>query len=77
VDQPPDSRSPLAAAMEMASRVTAIAAQMVVPPVLGHWLDGRLGTDVLFAAVGAIFGLASGIWSLIQITKTKPSKRKP
>jgi F0F1-type ATP synthase assembly protein I len=63
--------------MEWASRITTIAAEMAVPPVLGYLLDQRLGTKPLFAALGGIFGLAGGMWSLLQLTKPKPPEQDP
>ena len=58
--------------MEWASRITAIAATMVVPIVAGYWLDQRLGSRVVFTALGGIVGLAIGLWSLIQIAQPPP-----
>jgi len=53
----------------LAYRSTTIALEMVVPIVAGYWLDQRLGTGVVFAALGAIIGLTLGMWSLVQIAR--------
>ncbi|MBN2578246.1 MAG: AtpZ/AtpI family protein [Pirellulales bacterium] len=66
-----DSRSPLAVALEWSTRVTAISLQMVLPGVLGYWLDLRIGTKMVFLILGVFFGLASGLWSLIRLTREK------
>lgn len=59
----------MAQAMAWSSRVTTIALEMVVPPVVGHWLDQKLGTWALFVSLGAIFGMTAGLLHLIQMTK--------
>jgi hypothetical protein len=61
----------MAVAMEWASRITTVAAEMVVPGVAGVWLDGKLGTVVLFTALGFGGGLVLGLWHLVRMTSTK------
>jgi F0F1-type ATP synthase assembly protein I len=46
-----------------------IAFGMVVPAVIGIWLDRLLGTVVLFAILGTILGMALGFWQLLKIAK--------
>ncbi len=70
---PPESRSPLAEAMEWVSRIAAVAMMMVLPGLAGNWLDGRLGTKFI-ALVGFAFGVTSGIAYLLAITRPPQSK---
>jgi len=69
VEEPPDDRSQLALAMEWASRVTAVSLEMVVPIVVGHWLDGQWTTEPVLTVVGAAFGLIAGMWHLLRMTR--------
>ncbi|HEY4761325.1 MAG TPA: AtpZ/AtpI family protein [Thermoguttaceae bacterium] len=69
VDNTPDGRSPLALALEWVSRITAIAMEMVLPIVIGYWIDKWLGTKVVFLILGLIVGFVSGIWNLVKLTK--------
>jgi len=55
--------------MEWASRVTAIAMEMVVPVVLGYWADKKWGTGVVFVALGGILGMTLGLWNLIRLAR--------
>jgi len=66
-----DGRSPLAVALEWSSRITVISFQMVLPGLLGYWLDQRLGTKIVFLILGIFFGMASGLWTLIRLTREK------
>lgn len=75
VTETPDDRSLLARAAELASTVTTICVQMVVPVLLGYWLDLRLGTKAVFAILGGILGLSIGLWSLLRLTA--PLRRPP
>jgi len=59
---------PIAAAIAWVSRITTIALAMVVPGVVGGWLDKRLGTSWLGAA-GLAIGLAGGLVMLVKLTK--------
>ena len=56
-------------AVEWASRVTTIAMEMVVPPVLGLWADHKLGTPFIFVAIGAVLGFCTGMLSLVQLVR--------
>ncbi len=59
----------MAEAMQLASRITSIAAEMAVPPLLGYWADQKLGTKMLLLSVGAVIGFALGLWQLVQFSK--------
>ena len=64
----PDDRSSLAVATAWASQVTTIALEMALPALVGHWIDGRLGTGALFLLLGTAFGFAAGMWHLLRLT---------
>ncbi len=76
---PQDNRSPYAKAIEKASQVTTIAFMMVVPGLLGYWLDSWLGTIPLFAALGLVAGISAGVWQLIKLVNrdARNSKNRP
>ena len=40
---------------------------MVLPALLGYWVDTRLGTVILFTFLGLLFGMGAGIWQLMKI----------
>ena len=70
-----DDRSPLASGLEWSSRITTVALEMVIPALLGYWLDQRLGTLPLFIVLGSVFGFVAGLLSLLRLTRpTKPDK---
>jgi hypothetical protein len=64
---PEDRRSPLAVALEWVSRITAVALMMVLPGLLGYWLDRRFETRFL-TPVGFVFGVVVAVWSLLLLT---------
>ena len=68
----PDDRSPLARAMAWTSHVTTISLEMVVPGVIGLWIDQKLGTGMLFLVLGVLLGLGMGMWHLIKLTSVRP-----
>lgn len=66
----------MAKATAAASRAMTVAMEMVLPGVLGLWLDKRLGTWLLFTLLGFIFGLTLAIWHLLKMTKpVRPRNR--
>jgi hypothetical protein len=67
-----DVRPPLAVGMEWASRVTTISMEMVVPALIGYWLDQRWGTHNVLLSIGAVLGFIIGLRSLIQLTRNMP-----
>jgi ATP synthase protein I len=76
VPQQRDDRSPLVLALEWTSRITTIALEMVLPCLVGFWLDQWLGTWVVLVVLGAIVGFAAGMWQLIQLSKPSRGKDK-
>jgi hypothetical protein len=63
-------------ALDWASRIMAVALEMVLPGLAGHWLDGRFGTSFL-VLVGFIFGLTIGVWHLLLMTRAADRRSRP
>jgi len=64
----------MADAIEWVSRITVIALEMVLPGIVGQWLDKRYGLNFL-ALIGFAFGLTAGMWHLLVMTKAVPTKK--
>jgi len=62
----------MALAMEWVAKITTVGLQMVVPGIVGHYLDKRWGTSFL-AMVGFGLGMVVGLWMMIRWTK--PNRR--
>ncbi len=68
--EPPFQPSPMAEALEWVSRITAVAAVMVLPGVGGLWLDKRLETSFI-GLIGFAFGMVMGFWYLVLIARPR------
>jgi ATP synthase protein I len=75
VTHPPEDRSPLALAMEWTSRLTTISLEMVLPGLLGYWVDQKLGTRVVFLLLGVIAGFSVGMWHLVKLAGSPPEDK--
>lgn len=77
VESPPDDRSPLAIAYGWAIRVMTISAEMVLPGLVGVWLDAeeQLGTRFVFTLIGFAIGLPLALWHLLRMTKAIQNDR--
>lgn len=71
--QTPDDRSPMAVAYQWAWRVITISLEMVLPGLVGVWVDRTLHTLVLFTLLGFAGGMTLGIWHLLKITSKRPN----
>lgn len=67
MEKPTDDRSAIAVALAWSTRITAVALEMVIPAVIGYWLDERLGTVMVFVVLGAILGMASSLTHLLRM----------
>ncbi|MFV2065704.1 MAG: AtpZ/AtpI family protein [Pirellulales bacterium] len=74
---PPDDRSLYAVASQWVSRVMTVSLEMVVPGLIGLWLDGRIGSTPLFTLAGFGLGITTAIWHLLQMTAEKQDGREP
>ena len=73
MDRPPsdDDRSAISLAYAWATRVMVIAVEMVLPGLLGLWIDQKLGTVVLFALAGFALGITVSIMHLVRMAKSE------
>lgn len=65
----------MAIAFEWSATVMTISAEMVVPGLLGYWLDQRLGTRVLFLLLGFAIGGTLAALALMRIAKKQTGPR--
>ena len=74
----PDAERPwLAVAAEWTSRVTTVAGEMVLPPLVGLWLDRLAGTLCLFLILGALVGFAAAMIQLVHWIRTGVEDHQP
>ena len=65
----------MAVALGWVSRITTVALEMVLPGVLGFWLDRQFGT-VFLGLVGFALGFVLGMRHLLAMTRSvKPPSR--
>ena len=64
-----DDRSSLALGYAKAARVFSIGIEMVIPILLGVWLDWKLGTVVLFLLLGVALGMGIAVMQLVRIAQ--------
>ena len=64
--QPEDDRSPSAKALSKVSQITSISLMMIIPAIVGYFVDQRLKTLILFTAIGLIVGMSAAIWQLVK-----------
>jgi hypothetical protein len=61
--------------MDWASRVTTIALEFALPPLLGAWADSRWSTGAWFTVLGALLGFAVGMMQILRLAKKPPPTR--
>jgi F0F1-type ATP synthase assembly protein I len=44
--------------------------EMVVPPLLGLWVDSKLGTRFVFVCVGGVLGFYASMMSLLRVARS-------
>jgi hypothetical protein len=67
VDEPSEPQQPMALAMEWVTKITTVVLEMVLPGVVGEWLDRYFGTKFL-VFLGFGFGFTIGITHLLMMT---------
>ena len=75
VAEPPAERSSIAIALEWSTTIMVIAAEMVVPALLGHWLDTKFHTRPLFVLVGVGLGGLMATLGLMRIAGGRGPQR--
>jgi hypothetical protein len=58
----------MATGIQWVAKITTVALEMVVPAVVGIWLDQKLHTHFL-GLIGIGFSVPLGIWHLVRMTK--------
>jgi len=66
---PSDDLSATAKAAAWVSRITTISLEMVVPGLVGYWIDTKLGTKFFFMLAGFVLGFTAAIKHLLHLTK--------
>lgn len=59
----------MAKAYQWAARGMSAATGMVVPAVIGYYVDKCWGTRILFTILGSALGVAFGIWQLLEMAR--------
>jgi hypothetical protein len=54
---------------QWSARISTIAIEMVIPALIGIWLDRLMGTVVLLTIFGVFLGMALGFWQLVKIAR--------
>jgi hypothetical protein len=54
-----------------------ICVEMVLPGILGLWVDEKLGTAAVFTLLGAAAGLTLAIWHLLRMTSSQEKRSDP
>ncbi len=72
-----DDRSAISLAWAWGTRVTVVAAEMVVPGLIGYWIDLKLGTRIVFMLIGFALGITTAIMQLIRITAAETRAKHP
>lgn len=66
--------------MGRASYGMTIAFEMVIPGLVGLWVDRQLGTEPFLLIVGMVLGFCIALWQLIRLgeasCKDHPSSKK-
>jgi F0F1-type ATP synthase assembly protein I len=72
-----NGRSAAAKAADWVSRIMTISLGMVLPGLVGYWIDLQLGTKVLFLLLGFALGSFIAGKQLLAIANPKPKKDVP
>lgn len=72
--------SPVASGLTTIAFVSQLGMSIVTPIVLGaivgHWLDGKLGTGIIFFLILFCLGIAGGIFNAYKLIMTIDKKNK-
>ena len=62
-----DDRSPMAKAMSKVSEIVTACLLMVIPALIGIWLDRTLSTVMLFTLLGLVLGVTGSVLQLKRL----------
>lgn len=60
----------MAKAVAWSSEAISIAVEMVVPGLVGLWIDRKLGTVLVFLVLGVALGMTLALFHLVRLTKS-------
>jgi F0F1-type ATP synthase assembly protein I len=69
VVEQPESRSPLAVGLDLASRVTTIGLEFALPVAGGYGVDSWLGTMPAGTITGAVLGFLAGMLHAVRMSR--------
>lgn len=53
-----------------------VSLEMILPGLIGLWIDRKLGTVLVFLLIGLAVGCTGGVWHVIRMTKSSVDKRQ-
>ena len=62
-----DDRSPTAKSLSKVSEIFAICLMMIVPGLIGYWIDQKVGSRFVFTLLGLIFGMSGAVMQLVRL----------
>jgi F0F1-type ATP synthase assembly protein I len=65
-----DDRSSLARGWALSTTISTIALEMVLPGMLGFYIDIKLGTTMVFLVLGLVVGFVAGMIHLMRLAKS-------
>ena len=70
-----EPRSPLSVGLGLASKLSTLGFEFGLPPLLGHYLDRRLGSAPAGLLVGMVLGFTIGIMHILRFARdaSRPS----
>ena len=68
-----DDRSSTAKAMSKVSEIITACLMMIVPAIVGVWLDGLFSTVAIFTIIGLLFGVTGAFLQLKRLV-SNPEK---
>ena len=76
MSRPPDGRSPIALGYLWAARIFTVALEMVIPGLVGHWIDIKLDTGFVCLVLGLLAGMAFSTWHLLKLVQRSGMKER-
>jgi ATP synthase protein I len=61
--------------VQRAFAIAAVGMEMVIPALIGWWLDSRFQTGPWGALIGGVVGFTGGIWHMLRLGKQDDSPR--